>query len=462
MAETRGSWGSWLEFLLSAIGSMVGLGNIWRFPYVCYRNGGGAFLIPFFVSMIVCGCPLLFLEMLYCQYSSLGPGKVWVICPLFKGIGFGMMTLTFVVSIYYTMIMAWTLYYAALSFSSVLPWSQCLPHQYQLCGNSSYSYNEFTNETSVTNVANLTLSTMKNATYSSREEQFWFEEVLDVSSGLDEMGDVRWQLLLCLASSWVLVFLCLVKGIQSMGKVVYVAATAPYVILTCLLIRGCLLPGSSLGLYYYMIPDWTRLADFEVWRSAATQVFFSIGMGFGLISTLASYNKFNNNCYRDALLLPVLDCATSVFAGFIIFSFLGYMAHISGQTVDTVVDEGPGLVFIAYPAALSTLPVPQLWSVLFFLMLFCVGLDSQFMHVQGVTTALADCFPSQLMHRRTQLTFLVCFLSFLLGIPLTSQGGSYILNLIDWYIASFSVMLIVLIEVLVLAWIYGAMDVWPG
>uniref|UniRef100_A0A2C9M3Y7 Transporter n=1 Tax=Biomphalaria glabrata TaxID=6526 RepID=A0A2C9M3Y7_BIOGL len=122
MSKSRGSWGSWFEFLFSALGSMVGLGNIWRFPYVCYRNGGGAFLIPFFVAMVVCGCPLLFLEMLYCQYSNLGPGKVWIICPLFKGIGCGMMIITFVVSVYYTMIMGWTLYYLTMSFSSKLPW----------------------------------------------------------------------------------------------------------------------------------------------------------------------------------------------------------------------------------------------------------------------------------------------------------------------------------------------------
>ncbi|GFR60167.1 transporter [Elysia marginata] len=123
----RGGWDSWFEFLFSSLGSMVGLGNIWRFPYVCYRSGGGAFLIPFFVSMIVCGCPLIFLETAYCQFSNLGPGKVWVVCPLFKGIGFGMMTVTFVVSIYYTVIMAWTLYYAVASFSSTLPWSVCQP-----------------------------------------------------------------------------------------------------------------------------------------------------------------------------------------------------------------------------------------------------------------------------------------------------------------------------------------------
>uniref|UniRef100_A0A2C9LLJ1 Uncharacterized protein n=1 Tax=Biomphalaria glabrata TaxID=6526 RepID=A0A2C9LLJ1_BIOGL len=126
----------------------------------------------------------------------------------------------------------------------------------------------------------------------------------------------------------------------------------------------------------------------KVWRSAATQVFFSIGLGFGLISTLASYNKFHNNCYRDALILPVLDCVTSVYAGFVIFAYLGTMAHNLNVDVDKVVDEGPGLVFIAYPSALSTLPLPQLWSVLFFLMLFCVGLDSQH---QETCQLSADC-----------------------------------------------------------------------
>ncbi|GFR81159.1 sodium- and chloride-dependent glycine transporter 1-like [Elysia marginata] len=238
-------------------------------------------------------------------------------------------------------------------------------------------------------------------------------------------------------------------------QVVYVAATIPYLILTCLLIRGCLLPGAGNGLYFYMVPTWDRLLSFQVWRNAASQVFYSIGMGFGLISTLASYNRFHNNCYRDAMILPVLDCVTSVFAGLIIFTFLGYMANITGKSVDQVAQEGPGLVFVAYPSVLSTLPLPQLWSVLFFSMLFFVGLDSQFMHVQGVCTALADCYPDQLLPRKTQVTLAICVISFLLGIPITAQGGFYVLNLIDWYIASFSVMFIVFLEVMVLAWIYG-------
>ncbi|CAL1535503.1 unnamed protein product [Lymnaea stagnalis] len=455
MTETRGSWGSWLEFLFSALGSMVGLGNIWRFPYVCYQNGGGAFLIPFFVAMLVCGCPLLFLEMLYCQYSSLGPGKVWVICPLFKGIGCGMMILTFVVSIYYTMIMGWTLYYLAMSCSAVLPWTLCPDNQTAVAACVTATNGSFHNVTAT--LKNTTTSEVTHLTqsYVSTEEAFWFKDVLGLSPGIEEMGSIRWPLLLCLLAAWIIVSLCLIKGIKSMGKVVYVAASAPYVILTCLLIRGCLLPGSGDGLYYYMVPAWSKLMEFEVWRSAATQVFFSIGMGFGLISTLASYNKFNNNCYRDALILPLLDCLTSVYAGMVIFAFLGYMAHISNKSIDNVVDEGPGLVFIAYPTALSTLPLPQLWSVLFFLMLFCVGLDSQFMHIQAITTALSDCFPSVLMARRTMLTFGVCLISFLLGIPLASQGGFYILNLMDWYIASVSVMLIAFVEVMVLAWVYG-------
>ncbi|GFO42425.1 sodium- and chloride-dependent glycine transporter 1-like [Plakobranchus ocellatus] len=432
----RGGWDSWFEFLFSSLGSMVGLGNIWRFPYVCYSSGGGAFLIPFFVSMVVCGCPLIFLETAYCQYSNLGPGKVWVICPLFKGIGFGMMTVSFVVSIYYTVIMAWTLYYLVLSFQSTLPWSQCsdglrsLDCSNMVGGNSSLfsAANESnaladvsTPATTITSdiFRNLSSSAVRDSHallnssdfYKTNEEAYWFQNVLNISPGLSELGPIQWRILACLLVAWILVFLCLIRGIKSMGKIVYVVATVPYLLLICLLIRGCLLPGAGDGLYFYMVPAWDKLLDFQVWRNAASQVFFSVGMGFGLISTLASYNRFHNNCYRDAMILPVLDCGTSVFAGLIVFSFLGYMADITGKSVGQVAQEGPGLVFVAYPSVLSTLPLPQLWSVLFFSMLFFVGLDS--------------------------------------------QGGFYILNLIDWYIASFSVMLIVFIEVMVLAWIYG-------
>ncbi|XP_060068556.1 sodium- and chloride-dependent glycine transporter 2-like [Ylistrum balloti] len=447
----RGNWNSWYEYLFSCIGCLVGLGNIWRFPYVCYKNGGGAFLIPYFFFMAVSALPLMLLEISFSQFSNLGPGKVWICCPLFKGIGYGMVTLTGLVSIYYNVILAWTLYYFGMSFSSVLPWSHC---DNEWNSPDCYTRMGFVNNSVTDNVTQTAINRTVNRSAITSSEEFWQRNVLDISDSIDTMGGIRWQLGLTLLAAWLAVFLCLIKGIKTSGKVAYVAATIPYVFLLTLFIRGMTLPGSTDGLLFYLIPRWSDLGKLSVWGDAAVQMFYSAGIGWGGMATLASYNSFNNNCYRDAMLLPLVDALTSWFAGMVIFATLGYMANQAGVHIGDVVASGPGIAFMVYPEALSTLPLPQLWSSLFFLMLFTVGLDSQMVHVQTITGMFTDNFPI-FRSRNTILTACVCLIGFLLGIPCIMQGGIYVLTLIDWYCASVSVMFLALLEVTVIAWIYG-------
>ncbi|XP_052760756.1 sodium- and chloride-dependent glycine transporter 2-like isoform X2 [Mya arenaria] len=466
----RGYWDSQYEFLFSVLGCMVGLGNVWRFPYLCYKNGGGAFLIPYFIFMFLCAMPIFFLEMAYTQFSNLGPGKAWICVPILRGIGYGMVIMTGIVAVYYTVIMAWTLYYLVMSFSKVLPWSHCdnewnndacaLRVNQNMTSLMSSGFNNFTNESNIDSTVTLHHDGINSTELSTRiartpTEQFWEYNVLQLSDGIGTAGAVRWPLLLCLFCAWLIVFLTLIKGIKSSGKVMYVAATVPYLLLLVLLVRGATLPGALDGVMYYAVPKWEYLLKFSVWRDAAVQMFYSAGMGWGGISTLASYNRFHNNIERDAILLPILDVLTSFFAGFVIFVNLGYMSHVSGIPIDQVVKQGPGIAFMVYPEALSQLPLPQLWSVLFFLMLFTVGLDSQMVHVQTVTCAIIDTFPKQLINRKLIVTGSVCFVMFLLGISCVTQGGIYVLQILDWYCASIAVMFLAFLEVVGLSWMYG-------
>ncbi|XP_059507243.1 sodium- and chloride-dependent neutral and basic amino acid transporter B(0+)-like [Stegostoma tigrinum] len=196
------------------------------------------------------------------------------------------------------------------------------------------------------------------------------------------------------------------KGIKSSGKVVYFTATFPYMVLTILLIRGLTLEGASKGITFYIgsQSDFSKLADAEVWKDAATQSLYSISVGWDSLITLSSYNKFHNNCYRDTIIVCVVNCATSVFAGFSIFSILGHMAHIQDKPVSEVAQSGFGLIFIAYPEALAQLPWAPLWSILFFFMVITLGVDTQFCkfrnnhhhpagpvpHISPVKTPLSD------------------------------------------------------------------------
>ncbi|XP_041357442.1 sodium- and chloride-dependent glycine transporter 1-like [Gigantopelta aegis] len=429
----------------------------------------GAFFIPYVLFLVLCGVPLFFLEVSYGQFSNLSPIAIWRICPLFKGVGIGMVIVSSIVCIYYNVIIAWALYYLVMSFRAVLPWSNCnnewnTEHCVDVVkGNSTNTSVLVTLMTNMTNAMSYTVDTTLSPNMSrlaekamSASEEFWERHVLELSGGIEEPGTLRWQLVIALFVSWVLVFLCLFKGVSVLGKVMHFAAPFPYLVLTVLLIRGVTLPGAMEGIKFYIIPRWEKLASFRVWGDAALQIFYSVGMAWGGIITMASYNKFNHNVYRDSMMVPFINCGTSIFAGFVIFSVLGFMAHEAGVSMEDVVTEGPGLTFVAYPQAIAKLPISPLWSVLFFLMLLTIGLDSQFGMFETMLSGLMDEYPHYLRNKKTLLTIGTCLLEFLLGLACITQGGIYVLQIMDWYCASFSLMLISLCECLAISWIYGA------
>jgi SNF family Na+-dependent transporter len=210
------------------------------------------------------------------------------------------------------------------------------------------------------------------------------------------------------------------------------------------------------GIKFYLTPEWHRLASAEVWSDASSQIFYSTGVCFGAVISLASYNTFNHNIYRDAIILAVGNSFTSLFSGFVVFSILGFMAHSQNTTVDQIVTQGPGLTFIAYPQAVTLLTVSPVWSTLFFIMLSLLALSSMFPMVENVITAVLDQFPVALAPFKFWVTIGVCLVSFLCGIILSSHGGMYVLQLFDTYAVGNALLFAGLMEVIVVAWRYGA------
>ncbi|CAM1329434.1 Uncharacterised protein g10017 [Pycnogonum litorale] len=462
----RGNWTGKLDFLLSCLGYAVGLGNVWRFPYLCYQNGGGAFLIPYVIMLFFIGIPIFFLELSIGQFGQLGPVNCFAnLCPLFKGLGYGMMLCTALVAIYYNMIIGWTFFYMFDSFRSEVQWQYChhdfntnncfSDRDYQECiavGSGATYVNHTCFSANYSMFMNLS-STLEDDRVSPAEEYFNYY-MLAKSSGFFDIGQIRWQLVLCLLAAWLVTFLCLIKGIKSSGRVVHFSATFPYVILVVLFVRGITLDGAMKGIQFYIIPDWERLYDVNVWKDAAVQIFYSIGVAGGGLITLSSYNYFNNNVLRDTLLVCFGNCLTSIFAGFVTFSVLGFMATQLNVDVENVVASGPGLAFIVYPDAVSRMPLSPLWSILFFLMLFTLGLDSQFSFVETVLTFTLDQFP-RLRKKKTLAIFGISCVGFILGLPLTTNGGIYLLTIMDNYGAAWPYLFVGLTECIVISYIYG-------
>uniref|UniRef100_A0A8C4N4X8 Transporter n=1 Tax=Eptatretus burgeri TaxID=7764 RepID=A0A8C4N4X8_EPTBU len=425
----RQQWSSQLHFMLSCIGYSVGLGNVWRFPYLCYINGGGVFLIPYLLTLLLAGIPCYMMEVALGQFMKQGGIGAWNITPLFIGIGYSSIVVVFYSNIYYTIILAWAIYYLVQSFTlEELPWASC-GHVWNSascrkqvgCLNSSFGHFNST----LFNISNRNCgNTNSSSSSSSSILQYWENKVLHDSGSLSITGSVNWELFPCLVAAWLLIFLCICRDLRATEKVMYFTALFPYVMLFALFLRSVMLPGAVDGILYYIKADWSKLAKPKVWRDACTQIFLSFGLGYGSLPALGSYNDFNNNCYRNSIILAVINSATSVFAGFLVFSVLGFMAKEQGIQISDVAQSGPGLAFIAYPQAVALMPLSQLWASLFFFMLILLGLDTQFVGVQAFVTAFTDLFPKTLKTQLRKNIFLsvCCIMKLLLGIYLITSG----------------------------------------
>ncbi|KAM6157187.1 sodium-dependent dopamine transporter [Erethizon dorsatum] len=443
-AQERETWGKKIDFLLSVIGFAVDLANVWRFPYLCYKNGGGAFLVPYLLFMVIAGMPLFYMELALGQFNREGAAGVWKICPILKGVGFTVILISLYVGFFYNVIIAWALHYFFSSFSVELPWTHC---------------NNTWNSPSCSDTPSGSASDGRslNGTFGTTPAAEYFERGvlhLHLSRGIDDLGPPRWQLTACLVLVIVLLYFSLWKGVKTSGKVVWITATMPYVVLTALLLRGLTLPGAIDGIRAYLSVDFHRLCEASVWIDAATQVCFSLGVGFGVLIAFSSYNKFTNNCYRDAILTTSINSLTSFSSGFVVFSFLGYMAQKHSVPIGDVAKDGPGLIFIIYPEAIATLPLSSAWAAVFFIMLLTLGLDSAMGGMESVITGLIDEF--QLLHRHRELFTLGIVLgTFLLSLFCVTNGGIYVFTLLDHFAAGTSILFGVLVEAIGVAWFYG-------
>ncbi|XP_050095730.1 sodium-dependent nutrient amino acid transporter 1-like isoform X2 [Anopheles aquasalis] len=445
-ASDRDQWGKGIEFLMSCIAMSVGLGNVWRFPFVALENGGGAFVIPYIIVLLLVGKPVYYMEMILGQFSSRGSVKVYDLAPIMRGVGYGQMLSTTIVTTYYASLMATTLRYLFDSFQSILPWAvcddrwaaSCIPSGAMNASNAGMQMNE---------------STLINRTSSA--ELYFTKIVLKELDGIDDgigLPDLRLTLFLVL--SWSMVLLILIKGVKSSGKASYFLALFPYVVMTVLLIRACTLPGAVDGIIYFLKPQWDKILDPKVWYAAVTQCFFSLSICFGNIIMYSSYNKFRHNVYRDATIVTSIDTFTSLLAGCTIFGILGHLAHVTGSTdVGNVVKSDAGLAFISYPEAIAKFEVlPQAFSVLFFLMLFVLGIGSNVAMTSCVMTVIKDQFPRV---RNWQASTVIAVCGVLLGSIYVTPGGQYILKLVDYYGASSIALVLAIAELIAIGWVYG-------
>lgn len=407
--EKRGRWDSRTAFLLAAIGSAVGLGNVWRFPFIAHQNGGGAFLIPFFIAMFTAGIPLLILEFgLGNLMQSGAPQSFAKISKRWEWLGWFALLIAFGIVSYYTVIMGWCFNYLIHSFK--LAWG----------ANPTHFFNHI---------------------------------FLERSSGPGILGGIRIPVLLGLLATWACIFLIIVKGARSVGKVVLITVPLPWLCLLILAVRGATLPGALEGLKYYLTPDFGALRNPGVWMAAYSQVFFSFSIGFGVMIAYASYLPKRSDISNNAFITGVADSLTAFIAGLAVFSTLGYLAYSTGVGVQDVAKGGPGLAFCTYPTTIMLLPFgASVFGIIFFIMLLTLGIDSAFSLVESAVAGLQDKWKISRMKANSA----ICIAALALGIIFTTRGGLHWLDIVDHYLNQFGLAVVGLLMCLVVGYVFKA------
>jgi len=393
---------------MAAIGSAVGLGNVWRFPYVTYQNGGGAFLIPFFVALFTAGIPLMILEFSVGHWARSAPPKAFkMIGKKHEWVGWFSVLMPFAVAVYYVVIMSWCFSYMVFSL-------------------------------------NLRWGTQAN---------IFFNTFLGNTGTPAELGGLSIPILLGLVAIWFIVFLIIYKGVKRIGRIVLLTVPIPTILLIILTIRGLTLPGAMDGISYYLTPNFSALLNVNVWLAAYAQVFFSLGVAQGIMITYASFLKKKSDITNNAIIVALADAGTSFLAGFAVFSVVGYLAASQGIGIPALGAQiaGPHLTFVTYPTAISLLPfAAAFFGFIFFVALLTFGIDSAFSMIEPA----AESVHAKWKISKTKATAIMCLAGFLLSTLFCFGNGLYLVEIVNGIVADFGLVIIGLAECLILGWMF--------
>jgi neurotransmitter:Na+ symporter, NSS family len=407
MEERREQWGTRVGFLLAAIGSAIGLGNIWRYPYIAYENGGGAFLIPYFVALVTAGIPILILEYaLGHSTRGSGPKAYRSIMRRWEWLGWWQLMVSFVVGTYYMVILGWALSYAYFAIGT--------------------RWGEDTNA-------------------------FFFESYLGVGEEFWSLGGVQLGVLIPVLIMWAAVYFVVRRGVRrGIELASRILIPALVVMLAIVVVRGLTLPGATEGLNVLLTPDFAALLDGTVWIAAYGQVFFTLSIAFAVMIAYSSYLPRRTDLSNNGFIAALSNCSFEFFAALGVFAVLGFLAVQQSVAVEEVATDGVGLAFVAFPSIINELPgLNSLFGVLFFGSLVFAGFTSALSILETIIAGLRDKFNLS----RPAAVNAVCGPAFLVSLIYTTGGGIGFLDIVDRFINNYGLVLSGLVQVLLVGWI---------
>ncbi|MBC7304961.1 MAG: sodium-dependent transporter [Nocardia sp.] len=407
IAPPREQWGTRAGFLLAAIGSAIGLGNIWRFPYIAYENGGGAFLVPYLVALLSAGIPLLIFEYTVGhKFRGSPPLAFRRMSRLAQPIGWWQVAICFVIAVYYAVIIAWAVRYVGFSVG-------------QQWGSDPGSF--FNND---------------------------FLHIADQPGfAAPFVPGVLWPLIAVWAVTLIVLAFGVRRGIEAANKIFIPLLVVLFLILV---VRALFLPGAADGLDAFFSPDWSSITDGRVWVAAYGQIFFSLSVGFGIMITYASYLRRKADLGGSALVAGFANSSFEILAGIGVFATLGFMAHETGVAVSEAATSGPGLAFVAFPTIISELSSGAAWfGILFFSCLVLAGLSSLISNVQVIISSVQD----RTGLARVPTVLIIGGLTAAVSIGLfPTRNGLYLLDVADHFINQYGIVLAGFVAVVVVAW----------
>lgn len=406
--EKRGNWASRSTFILAAIGSAVGLGNAWRFPGLAAKYGGGAFLFVYLIAMLIVGVPLLMMEISVGRKIHKGaPGAFRAINKKTEWIGWAATSNAFFIATYYAVVFAWVLMMLGIS----------------------YKFAGMTGD-----------SEAASALFANTIETTWKVE----GWGIPPI------LILFLLIAWALIYYCIRNGASSVGKVVKFTVFMPVICLVIMAIKGLTMSGAMTGMAKLFIPEFSALANANLWIDAVSQVFYSLSIMMAIMFAYGSYLDDKTDIAVDAIIIAFSDLAVSVLSGIVMFTTM----YGVGMSVENMSDSGIATAFIIYPTAIVNLTKTgwfnAVFGAIFYLCLVTLAIDSAFSIVEGVSTALADKF--NWSHKKT--TIWVCVVAALVSILYITRAGLGILDIVDHWSNAFTMIIIGVLECIVIGWVF--------
>lgn len=423
MTRSRSSWKSNLGFLLASIGSAIGLGNVWRFSYMAHEYGGGAFLVPYAVALVVAGFPIMILEYGLGHYEkAASPLSFTRVDRRFEWLGWWMPVVAmFGIMLFYAVIVGWCINYLFYAFS--LSWGM-------------------------------------------DTQDFFFNQFLQVSGSAASLGGLRVPIVFTTLLVWVLCWLICFRDIRhGIERASMIFMPVLFLLTIIMVLWSVSLDGAADAISnHYLHADWSKINLFsadpvmrkaagKVWSAAFGQIFFTLSLGFGIMITYASYLPQKNDIGTNALITCTVNCLYSFVAGFAVFGIVGFMAHSQGIAFEEAIKGGPQLAFVVYPKAISLLPgMNTLFGILFFLMLVIAGLTSGVSLIEAFACAITDKFDWQ----RKIVVTCICLIGFLGSLVFATRGGLYLLDIADHFITNYGLVLGGLLECIIVGWILKA------